>query len=188
MKVPAVKDTGITKSEGRQRKAMMRMTRTQSTPEPRLRVGRSARTGNILSQSSPAWSVSHPSAAMTRPPIAAPMRAIAPRPPASNVPTAPLPASVEMVVYRLVQEALTNTLKHAGAGARAVVRLRFLPGELRLEVDDDGAGRNGSPGPGTGGGLLGMRERARAYGGDVLAGPREPHGWRVSAHLKLESP
>jgi signal transduction histidine kinase len=73
-----------------------------------------------------------------------------------------------------------------------VVRLRFLPGELRLEVDDDGAGRNGSAGPGAdapgaGGGLLGMRERARAYGGDVLAGPREPHGWRVSAHLKLES-
>ena len=99
-----------------------------------------------------------------------------------------LPEGLQLTVYRLVQEALTNTLKHAGAGARAVVRLRFLPGELRLEVDDDGAGRNGSPGPGTGGGLLGMRERARAYGGDVLAGPREPHGWRVSAHLKLESP
>ncbi len=96
-------------------------------------------------------------------------------------------------MYRLVQEALTNTLKHAGAGARAVVRLRFLPGELRLEVDDDGAGRNGtvSPGrrrtPALAAVLLGMRERARAYGGDVLAGPREPHGWRVSAHLKLES-
>jgi signal transduction histidine kinase len=103
-----------------------------------------------------------------------------------------LPEGLQLTVYRLVQEALTNTLKHAGAGARAVVRLRFLPGEVRLEVDDDGAGRNGTVGPGAGapgpgGGLLGMRERARAYGGDVLAGPREPHGWRVSAHLKLDS-
>jgi signal transduction histidine kinase len=94
-------------------------------------------------------------------------------------------------VYRLVQEALTNTLKHAGAGARAVVRLRFQPGELRLEIDDDGAGGNAAAGTGAGtgagGGLLGMKERARAYGGDVQAGPRTPHGWRVSADLKLES-
>jgi signal transduction histidine kinase len=98
-----------------------------------------------------------------------------------------LPDGLQLTVYRLVQEALTNTLKHAGPGARAVVRLRFLPGELRLEVDDDGAGGNGAAGPGPGSGLLGMRERARAYGGDVLAGPREPHGWRVSARLRLES-
>jgi signal transduction histidine kinase len=103
-----------------------------------------------------------------------------------------LPEGLQLTVYRLVQEALTNTLKHAGADARAVVRLRFLPGELSLEVDDDGAGRDGTASsgaasPGPGGGLLGMRERARAYGGDVLAGPREPHGWRVRAHLKLES-
>jgi signal transduction histidine kinase len=98
-----------------------------------------------------------------------------------------LPEGLQLTAYRLVQEALTNTLKHAGPSARATVRLRFLPGELRLEVDDDGAGRNSAAGPGPGSGLPGMRERARAYGGDVLAGPRKPHGWRVSAHLNLES-
>jgi len=98
-----------------------------------------------------------------------------------------LPEGLQLIVYRLVQEALTNTLKHAGPGARAVVRLRFLPGELRLDVDDDGAGGKDGADPGSGSGLLGMRERARAYGGDVLAGPREPHGWRVSANLNLES-
>ena len=63
--------------------------------------------------------------------------------------------------------------------------LRFSPGELRVEVDDDGAGSAAGPaaGPGPGGGLLGMRERVRAYGGEVRAGPREPHGWRVCARL-----
>jgi signal transduction histidine kinase len=98
-----------------------------------------------------------------------------------------LAEGLQLTVYRLVQEALTNTLKHAGPGARAAVRLRFVPGELSLEIDDDGAGRNDTAGPGPGSGVLGMRERARAYGGDVLAGPREPHGWRVSAHLDLET-
>jgi signal transduction histidine kinase len=98
-----------------------------------------------------------------------------------------LPEGLQLTVYRLVQEALTNALKHAGPGARAAVRLRFLPGELHLEVDDDGTGGNSTGGPGSGSGLLGMTERARAYGGEVLAGPREPHGWRVSAHLKLET-
>jgi signal transduction histidine kinase len=102
-------------------------------------------------------------------------------------PVPDLPEGLQLTVYRLVQEALTNTLKHAGPGARAAVRLRFLTGELRLEVDDDGTGSNGTARLDSGSGLLGMRERARAYGGDVQAGPREPHGWRVSAHLKLET-
>jgi signal transduction histidine kinase len=98
-----------------------------------------------------------------------------------------LPEGLQLTLYRLVQEALTNTLKHAGPSARAAVRVQFRPGEMRLEVDDDGTGGDSTAGPGSGSGLLGMRERARAYGGDVLAGPREPHGWRVSAHLNLES-
>ncbi len=98
-----------------------------------------------------------------------------------------LPEGLQLTAYRLVQEALTNTLKHAGPGARATVRLRFLPGELRVDVADDGAGRPGAAAPGPGGGLLGMRERARAYGGDVAAGPREPHGWQVSVRLRLET-
>ena len=105
-----------------------------------------------------------------------------------------VPAGVQLTVYRLVQEALTNTLKHGGAGARAAVRLQFRPGELLVDIDDDGAGvppapRPASgPAPGTaGGGLVGMRERARAYGGDVQAGPRQPGGWNVSARLLLDA-
>jgi signal transduction histidine kinase len=111
-----------------------------------------------------------------------------------------VPVGVQLTVYRLVQEALTNTLKHGGAGARAAVRLRFQPGELLVDIDDDGAGAPPAPMtaaastaasgslPGTAGsGLVGMRERARAYGGDVQAGPREPGGWKVSARLLLDA-
>jgi signal transduction histidine kinase len=97
-----------------------------------------------------------------------------------------LPAGVQLTVYRLVQEALTNTLKHGGAGARASVRLHFLPGELRVDIDDDGAGRTAPAPAGTGSGLVGMAERIRAYGGDVQAGPRQPEGWTVSARLQLD--
>jgi signal transduction histidine kinase len=97
-----------------------------------------------------------------------------------------LPAGVQLAVYRLVQEALTNTLKHGGAGARASVRLSFVPGELRVDVNDDGAGSAAPATAGVGGGLPGMRERIRAYGGDVQAGPRQPAGWAVSARLPLD--
>ncbi len=97
-----------------------------------------------------------------------------------------MPAGVQLAVYRLVQEALTNTLKHGGAGARARVRLRYLPGELLVDVDDDGSG-SAAPAPASvGGGLLGMAERIRAYGGDVRASPRQPAGWAVSARLPLD--
>jgi signal transduction histidine kinase len=98
-----------------------------------------------------------------------------------------VPAGVQLTVYRLVQEALTNTLKHGGAGARAAVRLRFLPGELRVDIDDDGAGATAPATAGVGSGLVGMRERARAYGGDVHAGPRQRGGWKVSARLQLDA-
>ena len=97
-----------------------------------------------------------------------------------------LPAGIQLAVFRLVQEALTNTLKHAGAGARALVRLRFAPGELRVDVDDDGAGAPAAAAAGAGGGLPGMRERIRACGGDVQAGPRPTAGWAVSARLCLD--
>jgi len=98
-----------------------------------------------------------------------------------------VPAGVQLTVYRLVQEALTNTLKHGGAGAHASVRLRYLPDELLVDIDDDGAGITAAPATaGVGGGLLGMRERVHAYGGDVQAGPREPGGWQVSARLRLD--
>ena len=98
-----------------------------------------------------------------------------------------VPAGVQLTVYRLVQEALTNTLKHGGAGAHASVRLRYLPGELLVDIDDDGAGATPAPATaGVGSGLVGMRERIHAYGGDVQAGPREPGGWQVSARLRLD--
>jgi signal transduction histidine kinase len=98
-----------------------------------------------------------------------------------------VPAGVQLAVYRLVQEALTNTLKHGGAGARACVRLSFEPGELRVDVNDDGAGSAAPAAAGVGGGLPGMRERVHAYGGDVQAGPRQPAGWAVTARLPLDN-
>ena len=97
-----------------------------------------------------------------------------------------VPAGVQLTVYRLVQEALTNTLKHGGPGARASVRLRYLPGELLVDIDDDGAGATAPATAGIGSGLLGMQERVHAYGGDVRAGPRAPGGWQVSGRLRLD--
>jgi signal transduction histidine kinase len=97
-----------------------------------------------------------------------------------------LSAPAQLAVYRLVQEALTNTLKHAGEGASAVVRLSYLPGELRVDVEDDGAGAS-APAPETAGrGLAGMRQRMQTFGGEVAAGPRPPAGWRVSGRLRLD--
>ena len=92
------------------------------------------------------------------------------------------PPGVQLVVFRLVQEALTNTMKHAGPGASAAVRLRLAPGEVRVEVDDDGAGSAGVA-RAPGGGLTGMAERVSAFGGELTCGPRQPQGWRVTARL-----
>jgi signal transduction histidine kinase len=97
-----------------------------------------------------------------------------------------LPAGVQLTVYRLVQEALTNTLKHGGPGVSASVRLRYLPGELRVDVDDDGAGTDASAPVGVGGGLRGMQERVHAFGGEVQSGPGRSGGWHVSARLRLD--
>jgi signal transduction histidine kinase len=98
---------------------------------------------------------------------------------------AALPAGVQLAVFRLVQEALTNTMKHAGPHASAAVRLHVSPGEVRVDVEDDGAGGTARPGAG-GGGLTGMRERIKAFGGELDCGPRDPRGWRVSARLRPE--
>jgi len=89
---------------------------------------------------------------------------------------------VQLVIFRLVQEALTNTMKHAGPGASAAVRLRLAPGEVNVEVEDDGAGRAGVPSA-PGGGLTGMAQRVSAFGGELTCGPRQPRGWRVTARL-----
>ncbi|HEX2381183.1 MAG TPA: sensor histidine kinase [Acidimicrobiales bacterium] len=94
---------------------------------------------------------------------------------------AELPPGVDFTAYRIVQEALTNVLKHAGR-ARATVVVGYEDGALRLEIEDDGRGVNGRAVPG-GHGLLGMRERVSVYGGSLEAGPRTGGGFRVSVRL-----
>ena len=96
-----------------------------------------------------------------------------------------LPPAVQLAVFRLIQEALTNTLKHAGPGASAAVRLQLAAAEVRVDVEDDGSG-HGAESSTCGGGLTGMRERVGAFGGDLDFGPRDPRGWRVSARLALD--
>jgi signal transduction histidine kinase len=99
---------------------------------------------------------------------------------------ADLPPGIQLAVFRLVQEALTNTMKHAGPGARAAVRLQLSPAEVRVEVEDDGTGGTSEPGA-PGGGLTGMRQRVSAFGGELDCGPRQPQGWRVAARLRLDT-
>jgi signal transduction histidine kinase len=94
----------------------------------------------------------------------------------------PLPASVDLAVYRILQEALTNVARHAHP-ASATVRLTFAEDDVTLEVEDDGAG-NGEV-PAAGNGIPGMRERVAALGGDFSAGPRGDSGFRVAARLPL---
>jgi signal transduction histidine kinase len=92
----------------------------------------------------------------------------------------------QLAVYRVIQEALTNTMKHAGPGASAVVRVRYDADEVCVEVADDGAGADRrTVTSGTGRGLIGMRERVEAYGGDLRSGPRTAGGWQVSARLHV---
>ncbi|BCJ76635.1 two-component sensor histidine kinase [Catellatospora sp. IY07-71] len=94
----------------------------------------------------------------------------------------PLPDSLSQAVYRIVQESVTNTLKHAGA-ATLDVRLRYLAHELEVESTDDG---RGGPVRGDGGlGLIGMRERVAAHDGTLEAGPRPQGGFRVRARFPL---
>ncbi|MGW4208050.1 sensor histidine kinase [Lentzea sp. NPDC004789] len=97
-----------------------------------------------------------------------------------------LPAGVGLSIYRIVQEALTNTIKHAGAGTTATVRLARSPEELRLEVVDNGFGTPHDVVKVSGGnGLIGMRERAAVLGGEFEAGPNPGGGWRVRASFPL---
>jgi signal transduction histidine kinase len=96
----------------------------------------------------------------------------------------PLPAGVDLCAYRIVQEGLTNTLKHAGP-ARAEVRLRYASRALDIEVRDDGRGATHVNGDGSGHGLIGMRERVALYGGALETGPREGGGFEIRAHIPL---
>jgi signal transduction histidine kinase len=98
-----------------------------------------------------------------------------------------LPAGVDLSAYRIVQEALTNVVKHAGP-ARAQVVVGYRDQEVTVEVIDDGRGAVPPAGDGrvgTGHGLIGMRERVAAFGGDLQVGPRPGGGFRVAARLPL---
>jgi signal transduction histidine kinase len=102
-------------------------------------------------------------------------------------PPRPLPPGVDLSAYRIVQEALTNTLKHAG-GPRAHVLVRYEPDAVEVEVVDDGPGPPPAQanGASAGHGLIGMRERVQLFGGELDAGPRPGGGFRVWARLPAE--
>jgi signal transduction histidine kinase len=95
-----------------------------------------------------------------------------------------LPPGLAVTAYRIVQEALTNALKHTGS-ARTEVVIRYGEHELTLEVTDDGGPARTAAADGAGRGLLGMRERVAAYGGELEAGPRPGRGYAVRARLPL---
>jgi signal transduction histidine kinase len=94
----------------------------------------------------------------------------------------PLPAGVDLTAYRLVQEGLTNALKHARA-ERAQVVVCYGDGDLEVMVSDDG--RGAGSGDGGGHGLVGMRERVAVFGGELEAGPRAEGGYRLRAKLPV---
>ncbi|WP_067185841.1 sensor histidine kinase [Microtetraspora niveoalba] len=99
-----------------------------------------------------------------------------------------LPPGVDLAAYRLIQEALTNSLRHAGPAARAWVTVRRESGELLVHVEDDGRGPAPEPElPGrTGHGLVGIKERVALYGGVLRIGPRDGGGFEVSARFPLK--
>jgi signal transduction histidine kinase len=109
----------------------------------------------------------------------------------------PLPPGLDLAAYRVVQEALTNVMKHAGQ-ARTTVRIEYRPRELLITVSDDGRPADAAPAvaaaagpgrpaaPGGGRGLIGLRERLSVYGGVLDAGPRPGGGWRLAVRVPLE--
>ena len=110
----------------------------------------------------------------------------------------PLPAAVDLAAYRVIQEALTNVRKHAGAGAKAEVSVVRVGATAEITVLDNGRGRTGEgdgsfagtraeEGDGGGHGLIGMRERVTAFGGTLTAGPRYGGGFRVHAILPVKA-
>ena len=106
-----------------------------------------------------------------------------------------VPAGVDLSAYRIIQEALTNVVKHAGGGAHCVVSLDYGEEALHIRVTDDGGGSLvlspaspgalGVPVAGTGHGIIGMRERANLCGGDFTAGALPGSGFEVNATLPL---
>jgi signal transduction histidine kinase len=90
-----------------------------------------------------------------------------------------LPAAVELTVFRIAQEALTNVLRHAGPATRVRLGLRYARHAVDVEVSDDGGASAGGASAGGGHGLVGMRERVAVHAGDFEAGPVPGGGWRV---------
>ena len=102
----------------------------------------------------------------------------------TGTPRRALPAGGELAAYRIVQEALTNTLRHGGPDADAFATLAWTARGLDLQIDDDGCGAAADPATrGSGQGLRGAAERAALFGGTLETGPRVGTGYRVSAHL-----
>ena len=102
----------------------------------------------------------------------------------TGTPRRALPAGGELAAYRIVQEALTNTLRHGGPDADAFVTLAWTARGLDLQIDDDGRGAAADPATrGSGQGLRGAAERTALFGGTLETGPRVGTGYRVSAHL-----
>jgi signal transduction histidine kinase len=96
-----------------------------------------------------------------------------------------LPRAIDLSAYRIVQEALTNALKHAQAN-HADVTVRYRPNAIELEVADDGTGLTTANGNGHGHGLVGIRERVTIYGGEMRAGTAPTGGFVLSARLPVD--
>lgn len=101
----------------------------------------------------------------------------------SGTPRGDLPSGAELTAYRVLQEALTNVLKHAGSHAKASASMQWQSSGLRLEVTDDGHGAAADTTPGDGNGLHGMGERISLYDGSLEAGPAAGGGFQVSAFI-----
>jgi signal transduction histidine kinase len=101
-------------------------------------------------------------------------------------PTREIPAGVDLAAYRIVQEAVTNVLKHAQP-PRATVRIGYEVDALAIEILDDGVA-SATTGDGTGRGLTGLHERVTLYGGALQVGPRPGAGYAVSARLPVPCP
>jgi signal transduction histidine kinase len=93
--------------------------------------------------------------------------------------------AVQLSIYRIVQEALTNVLKHAGS-ARTAVTIAYEPEALQLTIVDSGNGKPSGPATPGGHGLIGMRERTALFGGTLTAGPRSGEGFEVRASLPYD--
>jgi signal transduction histidine kinase len=100
----------------------------------------------------------------------------------------PVAAGLALSAYRIVQEAITNAVKHAQGATSVAVELTWTPSCLEIAVTDDGIGDGRSAGATDGFGLTGMRERAAAYGGTATAGPRQHAGWTVTAAIPITGP